>query len=99
MLVILSLDLSNKFDLSFVTYVGRNNLCLFFVLLYSKEKEKQKRGDKHSILVAEASSINKKLRFTNRSNFLYSSQIYNFEATNHKLNPAFKENIFYEYYT
>ena len=49
--------------------------------------------------VAAGFLINKQSCVTNHSKFLYPCQVYTFEAANHKLNLALKQNIFYEHYT
>ena len=52
----------------------------------------------HSFLVATGSLIIK-ARITHHDDFLYPCQVYSFEATNHKFNPAFKRNFIYKHYS
>ena len=48
----------------------------------------------HSFLKATCALINKKSSITYHINFIYPQQVYSCEATNHKLIPALKRNIF-----
>ena len=51
-------------------------------------------GDMHSFLAAMSTFINEMPKIANHNYFVYLSQVYSFEAANHKLNPAFKRNLF-----
>ena len=51
-------------------------------------------GSIHSSLVPTSAFLHKKPCATNHSIFIYPCQAYSFEATNHKLNPAFMWNTF-----
>ena len=53
-------------------------------------------GDMQFFLVAVNAFINKKPSITNPSNFTYPCQVYTFADNNHRLNPAFKSNTFYQ---
>ena len=49
------------------------------------------------VLHSSGSLINKRPCIASHSNLIYPCQVCSFVATNHKLNPAFKWNIFYEH--
>ena len=72
-------------------------LCLLLSFeknFYRWRDAKEHRVKMHSFLASMSTFINKKPSTTNHNNFICQCQVYSFEATNDKLNPALKQNIF-----